>query len=198
MTTVEAPPILRTAGGAPLPIRADHWFTTAGPVDERALTDVLGPALDVGCGPGRHAAALAERSIPVLGIDITDAALAHARARGVPVLERCVFDRVPAAGRWRSALLLDGNLGIGGDPANLLRRLREVLAPDGRALVEVAAPGAGMPATPVHFEIGGHSGPPFTWTVVDREQLDGVVASARWTVDRVWADSGRHFAWIRP
>ena len=41
--------------------------------------------------------------------------------RGVTFLERSVFDRVPGAGRWRTALLLDGNIGIGGDPVALLR-----------------------------------------------------------------------------
>ena len=37
-------------------------------------------------------------------------------ARGVNVLERSVFAGVPGQGRWRSVLLLDGNIGIGGDP----------------------------------------------------------------------------------
>ena len=36
---------------------------------------------------------------------------------------------VPRAGRWRTALLLDGNIGIGGAPDALLRRAAELLAP---------------------------------------------------------------------
>ena len=43
---------------------------------------LVGPVLDIGCGPGRHVFALAERGIPVLGIDIT---AAHARPRPGPV-----------------------------------------------------------------------------------------------------------------
>ena len=31
-------------------------------------------------------------------------------------MQRSVFDRLPDEGRWGSALLLDGNVGIGGDP----------------------------------------------------------------------------------
>ena len=34
-----------------------------------------------------------------------------------------VFDAVPDAGLWRCALLLDGSIGIGGDPEALLQRV---------------------------------------------------------------------------
>ncbi len=57
---------------------------------------------------------------------------------------RSVFDRVPGAGRWRTALLLDGNIGIGGDPAALLRRVAELLRRDGTVLCECDAPGGGV------------------------------------------------------
>jgi SAM-dependent methyltransferase len=71
---------------------ADHWFEeladhlgeaylrysfTMGTENEVAfLVDVLGLShgdrvLDVGCGPGRHARALGERGIEVLGVDIS-------------------------------------------------------------------------------------------------------------------------------
>ncbi len=50
-----------------------------------------------------------------------------ARRHGVNVLERSIFDHVPGAGRWRTALLLDGNIGIGGDPVALLERLGDLL-----------------------------------------------------------------------
>jgi hypothetical protein len=53
---------------------------------------------------------------------------------------RDVFGRVPGAGRWMTVLLADGTIGIGGDPAALLRRAGELLAPQGRALVELAPP----------------------------------------------------------
>jgi hypothetical protein len=38
-------------------------------------------------------------------------------------------------------LLLDGNIGIGGDPHRLLRRVRELLTPTGRLLVELDVDG---------------------------------------------------------
>ncbi len=52
-----------------------------------------------------------------------------------------MFAPLPGEGRWGTALLADGNIGIGGDPVALLRRLREVLDPRGRIVVELAAPG---------------------------------------------------------
>jgi len=99
---------------------APEWIIDADDVDDRVLERADAPVLDIGCGPGRHGAALARRGGVVLGIDISRAALAVAHRRGVLTLERSIFGRIPGAGRWRTALLLDGNLGIGGDPVELL------------------------------------------------------------------------------
>lgn len=188
--------ILRDETGRALAAPADRWFRAAEPAEERALDAVRGPALDIGCGPGRHVLALSERGIPTLGIDITEGALFHARARGVPVLARCVFDHVPGSGRWRSALLLDGNLGIGGDPVQLLRRVRELLAPNGEILLELEAPGHKMERRRVHFEIDGAVGPSFDWTSVDIDGLADVAAAADLRVHRCWTDDHRWFAWV--
>jgi SAM-dependent methyltransferase len=154
--------------------------------------------LDIGCGPGRHVFALAERGIPVLGIDITERALHHARSRSIPVLERCVFGHVPGAGRWRSALLLDGNIGIGGNPEVLLRRVRELLDPAGRVLVELDPPGARARRTRVRLEIDGGAGPWFEWARAGIDDLDALTAAAGARVGVRWEDGGRWFAWIDP
>ena len=53
-----------------------------------------------------------------------------------------MFEHVPDAGSWGTALLLDGNIGIGGEPAALLGRARELLAPGGAVLAELDPPGA--------------------------------------------------------
>ncbi|MEO6467777.1 MAG: class I SAM-dependent methyltransferase [Acidimicrobiia bacterium] len=188
--------ILRTDTGSVLVAPAARWFDDAQPAELRALSRVLGPALDVGCGPGRHVAALTERGVPTLGIDITTQALTHARARSVPVLERCVFESLPGTGRWRTVLLLDGNLGMGGDPVRLLSRVRELLAPDGMAIVEVEPPGADLAPCRVRFEIGDVAGPWFDWMAIDAPGLDEVCASADLEVHECWYDDGRWFAWV--
>ena len=188
--------VLRAEDGTVLHAPADRWFRAAEPAETRALAGIGGPVLDIGCGPGRHVVALAEQGIPALGIDITTSAVHHARSRGVPVLERCVFDAVPGAGRWRSALLLDGNLGIGGQPVLLLQRVRELLAPSGRVLVEVEAPGRAPVPGRVRFEIAGAAGPWFDWASVDMDGLDDVCGGANLRVEARWCDDDRWFAWV--
>jgi len=168
----------------------------ASATDARLLRDVTGPVLDVGCGPGRHLRALLERGVPALGIDLTPQVVESARARGVDALERCVFGPVPAAGRWCTVLLLDGNIGIGGDPVALLRRVRELLAPTGRVVVEVAPPGTPEFAELAHVEVGGRRGPTFRWRTVSIDRFAPMVASAGMVVERVWCDEGRWFSCV--
>lgn len=80
----------------------------------------------------------------VLGIDVVPEAVALTRERGASALVRDVFAPVPGEGWWDTALLANGNIGIGGDPVTLLRRVHALLLPGGRAVVEVARPGVGM------------------------------------------------------
>lgn len=109
---------------------------------DRALLDLChGPTLDIGCGDGRLARALSERGVPALGIDVGGAYVDGTLARGGTALHRDVFGPVPGEGRWATVLLADGSIGIGADPAVLLARVRELLDPRGRAVVDVAAPG---------------------------------------------------------
>ena len=74
-----------------------------------------------------------------LGLDVSPEVVALARRDGLAVALGSVFDRVPAEGLWRTALLLDGNVGIGGDVSALLARCHELLAESGRLVVELHA-----------------------------------------------------------
>jgi SAM-dependent methyltransferase len=164
-------------------------------VDDRVLDRCLAPVLDVGCGPGRHAHALARDGVPALGVDIDDELLDLARARGATVLRRDLFGRLPAVGRWGTVLLLDGNLGLGGDPVVLLRRAGELVRPGGRVIVEFDPPGGGVERHVARVELDGRPGPWFGWARVAACQADKVAARCEGLdlLDR-WEDGGRWFA----
>lgn len=181
--------LLRAERGAL--VEGGRWAQEADDVDLRVLARCQGPVLDVGCGPGRHTVALAERGTSALGVDITDVLLDVARPRGAAVLRRSVFDRLPGTGRWGTALLLDANLGIGGDLPALLGRLHELLRPGGLVLAEpVAGPDRGT----ARIEVGGAAGPWFPWVGVDEAALLAVVGDGeRFVVRDRWVDGGRTF-----
>ena len=129
------------ADGTRMPLAVDQWLHEHARATRHWSTAATGPTLDVGSGPGRLTVALAERGVPALGIDVTPYAVKIAQSSGALAILRDVFGRVPGAGRWMTVLLADGNIGIGGDPAALLRRVGELLAPGGHAFVEVQPPG---------------------------------------------------------
>lgn len=193
----EANICLRRRDGVALNLPAARWLAAPSAVDERLLAHVDGPVLDVGCGPGRHVLSLAAAGIVTLGIDISPPALRVAHARGAPVLHRSVFDRVPGTGRWGTALLLDGNIGIGGCPRTLFRRVGTLLRSDGRLLVELDDTGRGAPVEQVRFETAGHVGPWFAWAHVGPDDVEALAADAGLTVVDVWHDEDRTFARLR-
>jgi SAM-dependent methyltransferase len=168
------------------------------PGDASIIDRCSGPTLDVGSGPGRLTVALAERGVPTLGIDVAPHAVRIARSAGSLTLLRDVFARVPGTGRWMFVLLADGSIGIGGDPAALLHRVAELLAPDGQALVEVQPPGRELRRERVrlrHSRGHGHqAGDWFPWAHVGADQLAGIAAEAGLSSAETWSSGGRWFA----
>jgi hypothetical protein len=106
-----------------------------------------------------------------------------------------VFAPVPGAGHWRTALLLDGNIGIGGHPASLLARLRSLLRADGSVLCELDPPGTATGAQLVALEEArGVRSSWFAWARVSVDGLVPLARSAHMTVGETWCDEGRWFA----
>jgi SAM-dependent methyltransferase len=192
--------VLRADDGSALPLEPGRWHGEPSPHEESLLAAMAAPVLDVGCGPGRLVLGIARRGKVALGVDPAPAAVALARDRGAPVLQRSIFDPLPGAGRWRTIVLADGNIGIGGDPARLLRRCRELLAADGTVVVEVLGPGSGWRPYRVRLERGQQHSPWFRWAVVDADSIDGLATSAGLEVRHLQhvAAEGRWFAHLRP
>ncbi|MEU9120936.1 class I SAM-dependent methyltransferase [Streptomyces sp. NPDC048506] len=130
------PLFLRRTDGWLLPLEVERWCAGADAADRSALGRCEGTVLDIGCGPGRLVAALAAQGRRALGIDISPAAVARTTAAGGAALPRSVFDSLPNEGSWGTALLLDGNIGIGGDPHALLVRTAELIDRAGLLIVE--------------------------------------------------------------
>lgn len=145
--------LLRSTCGMVISLPIARWWSDPMIADERVLDLAVAPVLDLGCGPGRHTAALTRRGLHTIGIDSSLPAVVAARARGIAVLHRSVFDRLSDEGRWGTALLLDGNIGIGGDPVRLLRRTRTLLRDGGRVLVEAEGPGVPTECLSVGAEV---------------------------------------------
>ncbi|MFE9461811.1 class I SAM-dependent methyltransferase [Streptomyces californicus] len=138
LRTGRGPLFLRRSDGWLLPLDVERWCSGAGSADLSALHRCEGPVLDVGCGPGRLVAELASLGHRALGIDVSEAAVARTRRLGGAALVRSVFDPLPGEGRWGTLLLLDGNIGIGGDPAALLERAAALLGSGGLLIAESA------------------------------------------------------------
>jgi SAM-dependent methyltransferase len=164
------------------------------PGDRAFLERCGGPTLDVGCGPGRLVQALHAAGVPALGIDICPTAVRLARRRGARAVSADVFGPVPGAGGWRHALLADGNIGIGGDPARLLRRCASLLHGDGRLLVEADPPGSGGWTGAAVLYDGTRASRPFPWAFVAADQLERYAAAAGLRVLESWNEDGRWFA----
>lgn len=148
-----------------------RWLEPASRDDDILLAHCTRNTLDVGCGPGRLSAALTEAGVSALGIDVSPEAVQMARLRGATALRRNVFSPVPGEGRWPSLLLADGNIGIGGDPIVLLRRVETMLAPGGRAVVEVEPPGEGVSCRMIRLEVDEMVSSWFPWARVAADSI---------------------------
>ncbi|MDW5330159.1 class I SAM-dependent methyltransferase [Plantactinospora sp. KLBMP9567] len=181
----------------PLPVR--RWHGPPEPAVAPIVARCLGPTIDLGCGPGRLAATLARRGVVTLGVDISAHAVRLTRARGAAALRRDIFAPLPAEGRWAHALLIDGNIGIGGDPVALLRRCAALLAPGGTVFTELEPPGTGLWQGLAHVASTGpdrglRRGSAFRWARVGVESVQHVTAGTGLRVTELLRCRGRWFA----
>lgn len=185
---------LRTTDGRRLPLAVGRWMAPADAVDQSLLDRAEAPVLDVGCGPGRHVRALSDRGLRALGVELSPSAVAVARRGGATVVQGSVFDALPREGGWRTALLLDGSVGIGGDPRRLLSRVGELLGARSRILLETEHPTARSESLKVRIETRRGAGPWFRWAVVSHADVAELALGSGFVLTETWQESDRFFA----
>lgn len=185
---------VKLSNGSVRQLEVDRWLNDVDAVDLRILERVCGPALDVGCGPGRHVEALTQRGIDVLGIDLTPDFVAVAQRSQRSVVLHSVFDPVPGGAQWNWVLMLDGSIGIGGDPVALLRRVGCLLAPGGQVLVETEPPEQRSERLTMVIQSEAKGDAWFDWATVTTSDISRVARAAHLGLADRWEDSGRWFA----
>jgi hypothetical protein len=89
---------------------------------------------------------------------------------------------------------LDGNIGIGGRPAKLLRRVAELLAPRATLLVELAGPKSPTFETLARLERASAASDWFPWAEVSVASIHTLADDAGVSASRCWPQGGRWFA----
>jgi SAM-dependent methyltransferase len=186
----------RFSDGTVIPLPVNRYLGPADATDEQLLTDVRGPVLDVGCGPGRHLHALAARGVFALGVDLSPAAVDLARGRhpDARAIVASIFDELPGSGTWRSALLLDGNIGIGGAPARLLSRVGTLMTQDGEVLVELDPPDTPTAVIKARIETPDRVSAWFPWARLSTADIDATARQAGFELRATWSLGDRWFA----
>jgi SAM-dependent methyltransferase len=177
---------------APIVLDLAGWARPTDPVDELVLERCTAATLDVGCGPGRMVLELNRRGVPALGIDLAPEAVRQVVASGGLALRRSVFGRVPGEGRWPTALLLDGCVGIGGAPERLLQRIRQLLSPGGVVYVEHDPDPERLDRSTARVHARQ-----FDWAVVGWRHLARAASSAGLEIEETWTVDDRSFAGLR-
>ncbi|MFJ3497009.1 class I SAM-dependent methyltransferase [Streptomyces sp. NPDC086091] len=195
------PLFLRRADGWLLPLEVERWCARADGVDLGVLDRCEGAVLDVGCGPGRLVAELASRGRAALGVDVSEAAVEHTAGLGGQALRRSVFEPLPGEGRWGTVLLMDGNVGIGGDPYALLSRAARLLAPGGLLIAETLPVDVDERAEVQVVDVTGVPEPTggtlFPWARLGTPALLRYADRQGWGAADQWAAGGRCFVALR-
>lgn len=189
---------LRARSGERLPFAAGRWHAPAAAEEIAALDHVVGPALDLACGPGRLVRHLVDRGVVAIGVDAAPDAVDAALSRGAPALLGDLWGDLPDEGTWETVILFDGNIGIGAQPVALLDRAAALLAPGGGVLVEVGPPGTRSGAFEARIEWGPWRSAWFPWATVGVADIADLAAAAQLDVRWVQQRGGRCFVRLEP
>ncbi|NQU38232.1 MAG: DUF2064 domain-containing protein [Actinobacteria bacterium] len=184
---------MAVADGRRVELNVHRWRSQPDHADHSLMQRCQGATLDIGCGPGRLTVELTRRGLPSLGVDVTKTAVEMARQAGADAVCGSVFDPLPNEGQWDTVLLADGNLGISGDPQKLLARIRELLKPGGRLLIEPTAHEADE-VIPVQLANGSAArSAVFYWAHLGPQAARRRALEAGFHHTESWTADGRHF-----
>jgi SAM-dependent methyltransferase len=171
-----------------------RWNGPADRVDVALLGSVRGPVLDVGCGPARMVRAAVAMGLVVLGLDVSPTAVELGRAAGLPMHEGSVFEPLPDEGAWHTVLLVDGNVGIGGDVTRLLTRCAELMSADGELVIELHTdPSRDHTYTGRLVDIHGAYSEQFPWAEAGLSSVSRRAPEAGLAIRQAWSAGTRSF-----
>lgn len=184
-----------------------------------AIAHAKGRVLDIGCGAGRVLAHLRSLGHDVTGIDISPKAVRICRERGLgPVYLMSAEHLEFPESSLDTVVLFGNNFGIMGTPnvtTAMFKEIRRVTAPDAVVLAGSRDPratddpahlryhqkniAAGLPAGQVRIRIKyrGRASDWFWLLLSSPEEMDEIVTSAGWRVDRTYGPRSIYAAVIR-
>lgn len=188
-----------TDPGADSPLALDlaRWAGEADAVDLMVVSRCQPPVIDLGCGPGRMVRALTESGRAALGVDMSAVAVELSLARGAPALRRRIGDALPAEGRWGTALLMDSNIGMGGNVRALLDRCRTLVGPGGLIICEVDPDPERHDVHDIELRSEHTSPVALAWSRIGVRALQRVGAGLNLWAEEEWRSGSRAFVALR-
>jgi len=174
-----------------------RWSGEADDVDLMVVSRCEPPVVDLGCGPGRMVVALNRSGRSALGVDMSAAAVGASMSRGGLALHRRIDDPLPGEGRWGTALLVDSNVGMGGDLDALLRRCSDLVGPGGLIICEVDPHDDRDEVHAVVLTSDGWRSAPLSWGRIGARTLVRVASVLDLLVTEEWSAGGRVFVNLR-
>jgi SAM-dependent methyltransferase len=183
-------------------------------LEKRAMRYVRGRVLDVGCGAGRVALHLQERSHEVTAIDSSPLAVRVARKRGVKKAKvLSLADIGESLGVFDTVLVLRNNFGLVGTETGarrLLRRLHALTSDEARIITDSVDPerdkdpawrsyrtqrgGKGRPvAQRLRVRWRNYATPWFHYLMFSPSDMERLIEDTGWRIHRLLEDDSSRF-----
>lgn len=173
----------------------EHWW----PSEVQGCRWASGRVLDIGCGAGRHALALAASGHEVVGLEPSPDAVAAARRLGVDARVGDLADLPADLGTFDTFLLLGSGLELFGavpDPQAVLRSLAALANPGARIVGNMVLPPPDVPSGTAarqeryrmrveHGDVRTEWSDWDTIALLRPDDLAALAARSPWTLERI-------------